>query len=367
MPGEDSFAPEKAAQDLAALDRALALWPGDPCDEGLQFSLKVANGMRENDSFVLRDLVNREESLATYRFKLEALKAVETCEQRSPEWYEMRNGLITASDFAQAVGRGKFGTKTDFLRKKVRPPPPQEPGQPMLPPLKWGVMFESVVADIYQHKFGCNLLEFGLVKHPELEFLGASPDAITTDGIMLEIKAPFKRKITGEVPMQYFYQIQGQLEVCDLEECDYMECRFEMVSREVWEVNVCHGRYAGIIVETADGKFLYSDHAGKGVESQLQWLDSEVVADRVQKVSYWSLSEMFVCRIKRDRVFWDKLLKELRVVWDQVLAYRADPLRFDREVGDAEATKPRSRTSVTKMRLESMVESLSTSFAFTQC
>jgi hypothetical protein len=29
---------------------------------------------------------------------------------------------------------------------------------------------------------------------------------------MLEIKCPFRRRITGEVPLQYYYQIQGQLE-----------------------------------------------------------------------------------------------------------------------------------------------------------
>ena len=41
---------------------------------------------------------------------------------------------------------------------------------------------------------------------------------------MLEIKCPKSRPITGIIPPVYFGQVQGQLEVCDLEYCDFLEC-----------------------------------------------------------------------------------------------------------------------------------------------
>ena len=73
--------------------------------------------------------------------------------------------------------------------------------------------------------------EFGLIQHEKYSFLGASPDGICKNGIMLEIKCPFTRKInkTGEIynhicPAYYWVQVQQQLECCDLEECDFWQC-----------------------------------------------------------------------------------------------------------------------------------------------
>ena len=44
---------------------------------------------------------------------------------------------------------------------------------------------------------------------------------------MLEIKCPPKRQFTDEVPLHYWMQMQGQLEVCDLEECDFLQVKIE--------------------------------------------------------------------------------------------------------------------------------------------
>ena len=42
---------------------------------------------------------------------------------------------------------------------------------------------------------------------------------------MLEIKCPPIRKFTTEVPEHYWIQMQGQLETCDLEECDFLQVK----------------------------------------------------------------------------------------------------------------------------------------------
>ena len=162
-------------------------------------------------------------------------------EQRTPEWYAARDGLITASDFAQALGQGKFGTQKDFFVKKVRPDsiPGFDPNAS--PALKWGVMFEPVANDIYSGRNGgIAIHEFGLLRHPKIPHIGASPDGITDAGVMVEIKCPFQRRINGEVPHQYYCQIQGQLAVCGLRRCDYLECEFEKYkSREFFEEDCC--------------------------------------------------------------------------------------------------------------------------------
>ena len=49
---------------------------------------------------------------------------------------------------------------------------------------------------------------------------------------MLEIKCPPKRKFTDEVPLHYWMQMQGQLETCDLEECDFLQVKILEYSSE---------------------------------------------------------------------------------------------------------------------------------------
>lgn len=66
------------------------------------------------------------------------------------------------------------------------------------------------------------------MRHPAPEnfFLGASPDGISDyDFVMLEIKCPPRRVICGTPTDYYWAQMQGQLEVCDLERCDFLECK----------------------------------------------------------------------------------------------------------------------------------------------
>ena len=75
---------------------------------------------------------------------------------------------------------------------------------------------------LWNIQLGIRLLDLSKFK-----IFGASPDGICDIdsppdyiGRMLEIKCPPRRKFTREVPKHYWMQMQGQLETCDLEECD---------------------------------------------------------------------------------------------------------------------------------------------------
>ena len=71
--------------------------------------------------------------------------------------------------------------------------------------------------------------DYGCLPHPKYKFLAASPDGINDDpesplfGRMLEIKNVVSRKITGIPKKEYWIQMQLQMEVCDLDECDFLE------------------------------------------------------------------------------------------------------------------------------------------------
>ena len=85
---------------------------------------------------------------------------------------------------------------------------------------------------IYEDTFSTKVGEFGCMQHPKYPFLGASPDGINIDessekyGKMLEIKNVVSRVITGIPKNEYWIQMQLQMEVCDLDECDFLETKF---------------------------------------------------------------------------------------------------------------------------------------------
>ncbi|MEI6188663.1 MAG: hypothetical protein WCP46_09300, partial [Alphaproteobacteria bacterium] len=76
------------------------------------------------------------------------------------------------------------------------------------------------------------------IPHKTLNYLAASPDGINTlesserYGRMLEIKNIVNRDIDGIPKMEYWIQMQLQMEVCDLNECDFLETRFKEYADE---------------------------------------------------------------------------------------------------------------------------------------
>lgn len=148
------------------------------------------------------------------------LLAAEYAEQRSEEWLELRDQMITASDVASAIGENHYETPDAFVKKKVLK-------------TKWngnaatahGTLLEPIVRDLYDQRTGRKSHEIGLVQHRVYPWLGASPDGVTEDGLLIEIKCPLTRKIEAKVPKHYLPQVQLQLEITDLEECDFIQYR----------------------------------------------------------------------------------------------------------------------------------------------
>ena len=160
------------------------------------------------------------ESLPPVVKKARELIAQEYAEQRSQEWLDLRENMITASDVASALGESHFESPDAFVKKKVLR-------------TKWagnaatahGTLLEPIARDLYDQKFNRKSHEVGLVQHRDYPWLGASPDGITEDGLLVEIKCPLSRKIEPNVPKHYWPQVQLQLEITDLEECDFVQFR----------------------------------------------------------------------------------------------------------------------------------------------
>lgn len=265
--------------------------------------------------------------------KLQYLLSIPKIIQKSPEWYAIRQGMITASDFAQALGDGKFGNVTQFYRKKceVVAETSNELDSIVNPFFKWGNMFEAVATSIYSKLHGDVFMhEFGLIQHPIYKWFGASPDAITNDGIMVEIKCPFKRQLKddGVVPLQYYYQIQGQLDVCDLDQCDYFECEFVEIDNEEDFYELCKDfQFWGIIDDRSATSFLYSPLNASRTELKL-WKKKVCLG----KPRMWVLKKYNkICVMKNDDFIKEKM-QALAIVWQNIVQYRQDPILFHEKV-----------------------------------
>ena len=98
--------------------------------------------------------------------------------------------------------------------------------------------------------------DFGCIPHKEFKNIGASPDGINTDpkssryGRMVEVKNRFSESvpITGIPKEEYWIQMQLQMNVCELNECDFLETRFKQYDNYQDFIN------DGTFKETVDGK-----------------------------------------------------------------------------------------------------------------
>ena len=144
-------------------------------------------------------------------------------DQRSDNWYRLRNTMLTASDCASAIGDNFFKSPEVLILHKVYPQLNTFKGNERT---EWGQKYESVARDIYAAQFNEVVHEIGLAQHPVHKWLGGSPDGITESGKLIEIKCPNpKNKLKKECPKHYVAQVQVLLEVLDLEECDFIQYR----------------------------------------------------------------------------------------------------------------------------------------------
>ena len=168
--------------------------------------------------------------------KLHYLVNIPQPSQKTIEWYKYRHELITASNAWKVFE--SIRTQNQLICEKCKPltlnldDSESKKIVQMDSPLHWGNKYEDVSIMIYEHFNMTNIDDFGCIQHPQYPCLGASPDGICNDansdiyGRMLEIKNVVSRQINGIPKKEYWIQMQLQMEVCNLNECDFLETKF---------------------------------------------------------------------------------------------------------------------------------------------
>jgi putative phage-type endonuclease len=150
--------------------------------------------------------------------------------QRTQEWYQFRHNLITASELSKVFE--SQAQQNNLIYSKCKPWEPMGRCNNPSSPLHWGQKYEPLSVMLYEHIYQTKVGEFGCIPHETLPFLGASPDGINIDpasprfGRLLEIKNVLSREIDGIPLKEYWIQMQAQMEVCNLDECDFLETKF---------------------------------------------------------------------------------------------------------------------------------------------
>lgn len=136
--------------------------------------------------------------------------------QGTPEWFAQREGKLTASTFGAAAGMGP-----DSRQKVWRRHNGMEPKFMGNAATDWGIENEPVALAAYQVATGVFGDLVGFVPHPTMAWLGGSPDFYAGERGMGEIKCPYSAVIYPTIPVYYMAQMQGLMEVCDKDWCDF--------------------------------------------------------------------------------------------------------------------------------------------------
>ncbi len=278
--------------------------------------------------------------------QLEALEKIPQPEQRTKEWYEFRNNRLTASDLWYITNWNEAKVH-EILKKKCG----VEQKFSLSPALLHGIKFEEVATKIYEKRNNVEIVEFGCLPHSFIPYFGASPDGIcgiksqnkNYVGRMLEIKCPKSRIITGFIPEVYRAQIQGQLEVCGLEYCDFLECEIKTYNTKQDYLDDCFinedgskdinktktGNEKGIIFETYNTELKKYDYEYRyenfrTMEEIDGWEDPFI--DKILESSnlehagttLWYLNKMSVVLVKRDREWFNSNFCRIKKFWEKV-------------------------------------------------
>ena len=272
--------------------------------------------------------------------------------QRTKEWYSDRYNLITASN-AYKIFESQ-AMKNQLIYEKCKP---LAFGQDeefkfinVNSPLHWGQKYEKVSVMIYEKKFGTLIEDFGCIKHDKYNFLGASPDGINVDdtneryGRMLEIKNIVNREIDGIPKKEYWIQMQLQMEVCDLNECDFLETKF--IEYEDYDrfkedsiqdidtdgeefTNLCESqdsKLKGIIIyfhqKNGSPYYIYmpfdfydEKDINEWSEKEIEKYESESYEYIYVKMIYWKLEKISCVLVCRNKEWFKMNVEEIENIW----------------------------------------------------
>lgn len=158
-------------------------------------------------------------------------------EHRTPEWFKIRIGKFTASNFPSLLARP--ADKNASIAKSALNCIEKAAAQmyfnqyyerPDSDSTRWGIRNESLAIKVFTERIGMQAKNIGYVEHPQITSVGATPDTQIIDLtqpnklIIAQIKCPYNpqyhkdyiNKITDTQSLrkkksEYYWQMQGEM------------------------------------------------------------------------------------------------------------------------------------------------------------
>ena len=192
-------------------------------------------------------------------------------------WFDQRNKNLSGTDMGIIIGANSSVNCQDLIERKKNNFSISDNKY-----LRHGRKYEPVAIELLEKKLDVNIQEIGYITSEDYENFGATPDGITiynNEIVLVEIKCPLSRKISGIISLAYYAQIQMQLLSTNLKTCLFYECEFEEMDKNTYNF------YSG----------------EKGFNESVN--------------EYWKLKNQNLMVIKRDQTFLDKYLPKMRVFY----------------------------------------------------
>ena len=263
--------------------------------------------------------------------KIENIKNTYQPEQRTTEWYMYRHNLITASSAWKVLDTESNTNSIIYEKCKPYVDISKIPVINVDTPLQWGQKYEPLSIMIYENTYNTIVEDFGCLQHESYKSLGASPDGINVKEDndrycrMLEIKNIFNREITKIPKNEYWVQMQLQMEVCNLNECDFLETRFiEYESKKEFDddgsmFNSNDNKLKGIILFFyQNNKPIYEYYYHKPCDDFDKW-EEEIFKKHEDKLFiktiYWKLDEFSCILVLRNKLWFDSIINKITDIW----------------------------------------------------
>lgn len=290
------------------------------------------------------------------------LKTIPQPEQKTEEWHAFRHNCITASSAWKILDSQK--QRDSYIKSKLVDTSKDQRGfgTNIESPFHHGHKYEPLSSMLYEYINDTKISEFGCIKHKEYDFIGASPDGINTDpssvkyGTMLEIKNVVSRNITHIPKKEYWIQMQIQMEVCDLDYCDFLETKFlEYVDEEEFlndsnddllntgdtnnnKPNILknkNNKYIGLIIMFYENEKPVYEYCPLWLNTPskiLEWKDDTINKYLTERQNsswvnniFWKCEKYSCVCVQRNREWFKSVLPELKRGWDIIVSLRQEP------------------------------------------
>ena len=260
--------------------------------------------------------------------KLNEILERKQIEQRTQAWYEQMTTILSASELGHLYASPRERAKL-VLSKTVpyvqRYQPLAVPSDSMNP-FHWGIRFEPIVKQIYEDKYGVTLKELGRLQHLSDPRCSASPDGLVyhcpnniRNGRLIEIKCPVTREIDGEIPKDYYLQMQMQLQVTGLMHCDYIEAVFasKYNNNIIKEGPSQYNGYVAIIryAEMKGNQEFYYIYSPINVSD---WIPDIQEGEEIVEITPWRLMQWSEQLVIRNEGWWQSFQPIMNTFWEDV-------------------------------------------------